>query len=244
MANLQSLAVGLAVGIPSLLIIIVIVIFWYRNNKKQSKEDLEVDAIDLQLREDQSFRQFQEELHQPYVKEKASSTLIYEKPVIESGSSASEVSPNPIKPTAYDFYETFIPMLPPQSLTAPPSPQQQQHTQQMHTSLKSRIHQASSSDLINVPTTPDVSISETSSTLDLDNLAKQLHSPEFFEKLPSKAAKVQLKPRNPMVQSNNSSSDMINNYLISQTRGINDHFTYEATAVDVTNEGQPRNTRS
>ncbi|EGW35642.1 uncharacterized protein SPAPADRAFT_58850 [Spathaspora passalidarum NRRL Y-27907] len=222
MANSQSLAVGLAVGIPSFLIIVVVVVFWYRNNKKQTKEDLEVDAIDLELREDQSFRQFHEELHQPYVKEKASSTLIYEKAVVESGSSASEVSPNQTKPTAYDFYETFIPMLPPNQ------PYTNNNTHKTHTP------RASSTDLINVPTSPDVSVSETSSTIDI--LAKQLHQPEFFEKLPSKAAKIQLKPRNPMVQSNNSSTDMINNYLVSETRGINDHFTYEATAVDIANE--------
>lgn len=75
---------------------------------------------------------------------------------------------------------------------------------------------------------------------DLDTLAKQLNNPVFFEKLPSKAAaaqgKVYIKPRVPSSSANqthnNSSSELINNYLVGENTAINDHFTYEAPMVE------------
>lgn len=73
---------------------------------------------------------------------------------------------------------------------------------------------------------------------DLGTLAKQLNNPVFFEKLPSKAAaaqgKVYIKPRVPSANQphNNSSSELINNYLVGENTAINDHFTYEAPMVE------------
>lgn len=40
-------------------------------------------------------------------------------------------------------------------------------------------------------------------------------------------------------RNNNSSSDLINNYLIGETHAINDHFTYEAPKVEVTDLSRP-----
>lgn len=68
MVNTQGLAVGLAVGIPSFIILVVVGIFWYRNQQKQKHEDMNDNEIDIGLRDDHSFNQFQEELHKQYEK--------------------------------------------------------------------------------------------------------------------------------------------------------------------------------
>ncbi|ABN68006.2 predicted protein [Scheffersomyces stipitis CBS 6054] len=304
MVDSQSLTVGLAVGIPSFVIISVVLLLWLRNQRKQKKEDSVNDDIDMDLRDDQSFNQFQEELHRPYAKGKAelnintysdpnksSSTTqgesSTEKPYISSHGSTSSsniidqphvyatpprpkysnanngtnnVNNNNINnlnnnlnnninntnnihsksPSAYDFYETFIPILP-----GGGSPSTNNGNTAHHSNANS-VHEAHSngnlqSQLQQPPHIHDVASTNNSSNdslngndrSSLDNLAKQLTSPVFFEKLPSRATTVALKPRFPNMQSNNSSSEGLNNRLIGDTTALNDNFIYEAPTVDV-----------
>lgn len=134
MADSNDLAVGLAIGIPSFIVLVCVFIFWCYNQKKFKKEALKDDEFDLG--DNRSYIQFGEELHKPYEKpyEKPSDKLdnVHESTKennfisssndstsINNPSSHSDEFTNPKFPrhqktnSAYDFYETFIPMLPP-----------------------------------------------------------------------------------------------------------------------------------
>ncbi|KAI5968068.1 SKG1 [Candida theae] len=111
---------------------------------------------------------------------------------------------------------------------------QHSHTNSASNSNTSLLHSDNNNNNGNTST----SHSRVPST-DLDALAKQLNSPQFFEKLPSKAAaaqgKVYIKPRVPTSSSkphNNSSSELINNYLVGENTALNDHFNYVAPMVE------------
>lgn len=278
MVNTQGLAVGLAVGIPSFIILVVVGIFWYRNQQKQKHEDMNDNEIDIGLRDDHSFNQFQEELHKQYEKNNDDDeTHIREEKLTHdssensndgqqhSTSTASRQTPTPHSQhynsnhggqrpqTSYDFYETFIPILPSNQQRSPSvqgstADIADTHPNDTDTDLETTTNNNngtgnnlatdSSSSLIN-------SHLRTSSN-DLNTLAKQLNNPVFFEKLPSRATKYQVKSvnnnygnTNAVGKNNNSSSDLINNYLIGETHAINDHFTYEAPKVEVTNLNRP-----
>ena len=84
------------------------------------------------------------------------------------------------------------------------------------------------------------------SSNDLNTLAKQLNNPVFLRNYLVEATKYQVKSvnnnygnTNAVGKNNNSSSDLINNYLIGETHAINDHFTYEAPKVEVTDLSRP-----
>ncbi|KAK6463605.1 hypothetical protein DFJ63DRAFT_312912 [Scheffersomyces coipomensis] len=328
MANNQSLAVGLAVGIPSFLIITITLFLWYRNQQKQNREDNLNKEIDLELRDDQSFNQFQEELHRkkqflkPPIggngsegdldndqnKSYSTTTQIESSsnneklfngsssisstsdntnvnhtnqssstppPPLPNVPSSQQILPNtppsfyqppqrpqtPSKihqksPSAYDFYETFIPVLP-----------SSQHHSSSQTDIINAINHTNnnSSAFPNHPNTPPsfhrpTSIRHSSSQLDqqsansssnasfiqsqgqqqqqqqqqppastLESFAKQLNSPTFFEKLPSRAAPPQLSLQKQLQKSNNnSSSDLLVNKLVGdEAAAINDHYTFE-----------------
>ncbi|KAK6459388.1 uncharacterized protein RJT20DRAFT_4958 [Scheffersomyces xylosifermentans] len=276
MVNTQGLTVGLAVGVPSFVIITVVLLFWLRNQRKQNKEDSLDNEIDMDLRDDQPFNQFQEELHRPYNKvkddvntyndpSKSSSTThgveyVTEKPYVSSNGSSSSsntidhstntfqtpprapagarVTPNHYKTaSAYDFYETFIPILP-QSHTGSPninsSGNTVSHSHSNSLSFPDGFSQPPAlGELASTNNSSNTSLADKNS---LDNLAKQLAGPTFFEKLPSRAAVVSLKPRyNNVAAHNNSSSDLVHNTLVGET-ALNDNFIYEANTVDVQKE--------
>lgn len=272
MANSQSLAVGLAVGIPSFVIILVVALFWYRNQHKQMKEDLRDNEFDIGLQDDHSFNQFHEELHKRKEKNEFLNTREEERFVGDSSEttnsndgqqhSTSTINKNlqnsyhrPIitKPqSSYDFYETFIPVLPSSNQQQSQQQSVENHHHHHHHHIPGTSSVPGSTSDINDSndqtaadsTTSLVNFHKQSSLNDLDTLAKQLNNPAFFEKLPSRAAtaKYQVKPRFPTngpvgsnsYSYNNSSSDLINNYLIGETHAINDHFVYEAPRVEVT----------
>lgn len=259
---MAGLAVGLAVGIPSAVIIIFVAIFWLRNNRKQRREDEIQDEIDMDLRGNESFDHFESELHKPYRNQvpepiqdpptpsstdnnHTANTHASEKQYISSnGSSTSTntiepkkalnlpqapihqfaIARNPKPSSSYDFYDSFIPVLPSNGASSsahdvaplPPPPVVQD---------VASTHASSSESVVVMP--QDKS---------LDNLAKQLTAPTFFEKLPSRAAPVVLKNRGNnsyLSTANNSSSDLIANRLVNETSAINEHFIYEANGVEV-----------
>lgn len=170
----DSLAVGLAVGVPSFLVLVAVSLFWLRNQRRQKQEDMKELAIDLELQDNQSFVQFQQELHRPYNKNKefdnedeagsatgsgsgSGSGLKVDKASVDHdndkeheytkekvhSSSNSNTNSNLESSdfdmnfkrhskniSAYDFYETFIPILPNRessnSLSNPNQPAQSQ----------------------------------------------------------------------------------------------------------------------
>ncbi|ODV79010.1 uncharacterized protein CANTADRAFT_90120 [Suhomyces tanzawaensis NRRL Y-17324] len=254
MAYTERLAVGLAVGVPSFLILTFVLILWLRNQRKQRREDQRENEYDLGIRDDELFGRFQEELHRPYQKEepqpdpnKSSSTAqgteSAEKPYISSNGSSTSTTTiehhnqsliNPPKsshtrsPTksgsAYDFYDSFIPVLHPGSTN--------QNSSSTLQELAPPVHDAESTNA----SSNNVSIlgSALPREKSLDNLAKQLTAPAFFEKLPSRAATVSLKHRGPgsqVMTANNSSSDLVG-LTINEHNTINDNFVYEAPKVD------------
>lgn len=239
----QALAVGLAIGIPSLIIIVVCVLIWYRNQRKQNKEDRSDDEVDMDLRDNHLFSQFQEELHRPLgrrpneiigenlvekvlasVSSSHGSTLSTNVTDNRTGSNkgTSPLPPHPHMlhsktPSAYDFYDTVIPVLPTTGvqngsaiagdtgLVQPPHINGDAMSSSNHSSA--------------------VSIDGSSPKKDrsLDSFAKQLNSPSFFEKLPSRATSSYLKQR-PMTHyhlSNSSSTDVF------QVSHINEHYVVE-----------------
>ena len=236
MAYDNSLAVGLGVGIPSAVIILFCLIMWYRNERKQSREDRMENEIDLGLRDDQLFSQFEEELHKKpgernkssLTQEEAGAEAHAEKTYQTSLSNGSSSTTNFLDrkviathqktPSSYDFYESVIPILPPNaypnaSTQSPASSNNNVPTtnKMANGSTVSQPHipndnfTGSNDSIVVSPTTasngPDKS---------LDTLAKQLTGPSYFEKLPSRAATVNFKQRN-QITSNNSSSDILTN---------------------------------
>lgn len=259
MVNTQGLAVGLAIGIPSLIILVVCVLLWYRNQRKQNKEDQSDDEVDLDLRDNHLFNEFQEELHRPLdrrevthhnngenleekvfasVSSSHGSTLSTNVTDIWTGSQKG-TSPYPPpghmlhtkSPSAYDFYDTVIPVLPTEGskngsaiagetgLTQPP-----QIGVDPSNGDTSNHSSATSIDGVNSSPKRDRS---------LDSFAKQLNSPAFFEKLPSRVTSSYLKQR-PVTHyqlSNNSSTDGFHVRYGSDTK-INEHYVVEPHSND------------
>jgi len=220
MSDNQSLTVGLAVGIPSFVILSVVSLFWYRNQRKQRREDLLEDDIDIGLRDDQSFQQFHQELAKPI------------NPVADSNGShgsngsstltdnvANHSQPGKIshgqKNSIYDFYETFIPVLPEDS----------EASQRADDTLNESGVESSLASMF--LTTPNAQNDRS-----LDNLAKHLSTPQFFEKLPSRPSPISVRHRASNTISNNSSSDILNN-LVGEDVALNDNFVYDAPTVEV-----------
>ncbi|KAG5418463.1 SKG1 [Candida metapsilosis] len=171
------------------------------------------------------------------------------------------------KGSAYAFYDTFIPTFSEQQKQQQQQQQNTSlsHPNSTHNSFSDLLNQTAHSSLnilktghkestnttnnnqhkhSNSASDSNTSLLHNNSTshsrapsTDLDTLAKQLQNPEFFEKLPSKAAaaqgKVYIKPRVPSSnQANNSSSELINNHLIGENTALNENFTYEAPMVE------------
>lgn len=60
-----SLAVGLAVGVPCFCVLVICILLYLRRRRVQRQEDLEDGQLDLELRENGSFKEFGEALHHP-----------------------------------------------------------------------------------------------------------------------------------------------------------------------------------
>lgn len=245
--NTNGLIVGLAVGVPSLAILVIVLWFWVRAQRREKHDDSNIDDIDIGLRDNGLFDHFEEELNKPYrpqqilehtpqhslhkdspdksetSNDKSSTTITGSEKPFSSGpdlnGSSSTIegrgkAPRPSHsktPSSYDFYDAFIPVMPG---TASPSPNVESTGQES-------IHTASTTSSI-------------PREVSLGNLAKQLHAPQFFEKLPTRLPSVTLM-RAPQVamKNHNSSADLI---FSDSTGAINDHFTYEATTIDVGRE--------
>lgn len=240
----QGLAVGLAVGLPSLFILFGMFCLWLRNRRLQRKEDNQELHIDVELRDNHLFTEFQEELHRPYEKNKtkpvadaaekrvSSTDLNSLSPGSSSSHTFSDKRRNQVvtpavsvlnahqkTPSSYDFYETFIPILP-----STPGPQDYDLLQPPGISTDAQsTHSSNNGSLIGPGLNRDLM------SKSLDNLAKQLHNPQFFEKLPSRATTVNMKQRIHHV--NNLSSEVVN---VPERTGINDNYVYEV------NDGLPR----
>lgn len=236
MAYDNSLAVGLGVGIPSAVIILFCLIMWYRNERKQSREDRMESEIDLGLRDDQLFNQFEEELHNKrgqrnkssLTQEEAGAEVNAEKTYQTSLSNGSSSTTNFLDrkviathqktPSSYDFYESVIPILPPSAYHNASTQSPASSNNNVPTTNK-----VANGSTISPPQIPNDNFASSNESIvaspttasngpdkSLDTLAKQLTGPSYFEKLPSRAATVSLKQRN-QVTSNNSSSDILTN---------------------------------
>lgn len=248
MAYNVGLAVGLAVGLPCFLILVGVLLLWLRNRRLQRVEDLQANDIDVELRDNNLFTEFLQALHRPYetgarpnvaaadvsdsAEKHISSTDINslsrglllshtfsDKRRQVTTPTASVINNHQKTPSSYDFYETFIPILPgaqgqEYDLAQPPA---------ISTDLQS-TRSSSHASLIGAQNPRDLDRS-------LDSLAKQLHSPQFFEKLPARGASVGMKQR--FTQANNLSSDMVGSVNFDRS-AINDNYIYEAA------DGLPR----
>lgn len=194
----DSMAVGLAIGIPSFLVLVFAALFWYRNHLKQNREDKKASAIDLELQDNESFVQFEQELHRPgkpagpdhfdndgaasgsgsgsscvggkddkgldgqhidkdheFTKEKVhSSSNSNTNSNIESTDFDMNMKRHSKNNSAYDFYETFIPILPNResSYSLTNSTVQNPHSQSQSDTQVAR--DGSSSNVPSQPTTP------------------------------------------------------------------------------------------
>lgn len=251
----QGLAVGLAVGLPSFIVLLGAYILWNRNRRRNKKEDMQHNDIDVELRDNNLFAEFGEALHKPYDNGKTSSNAedthvaseklpssteeatlsrglvllpsVTDRRKTQLATPASSVLNQHRKnPLSYDFYNTFIPIMP-EGVT-----NNSNHTTEANASASGHnlaqppaIH----GDKLSVHSSSNTSIiggNTDSLSRSLDNLAKQLSSPQFFEKLPLRAATVHMKQRLSTTL-NNLSSDIIHNTLYDR-QGINDNYVYEA----------------
>ncbi|CAH6721598.1 hypothetical protein CLIB1444_06S05842 [[Candida] jaroonii] len=226
MADSNSLAVGLAVGVPSFIIIVIMVLFYIRFRRKQKKEDNSFESDD-----NHSFNLFSEEIHKGSNHSSSKSNSFKREDMerhqksIELGSVSEEGSPvrdqesdtkvvqerdlgtpgtpgTPgIAPTyaqgtpgtpgtfsstfngpkhsknnsVYDFYETFIPILPPKKNS----------NSQVSTSQNSSL---SNFNILHLNSDKEKDKERDKEDQDqLDNLAKQLNN--HFEKLPTSLSK-------------------------------------------------------
>ncbi|EGV63888.1 suppressor of lethality of KEX2 GAS1 double null mutant protein 1 [Yamadazyma tenuis] len=279
MANSNSLAVGLAVGIPSFLILSLVLLLWIRNRRRQKVEDLNEQSIDLELQDNQSFNEFHEELHKPSqypsvangnqktgeevkVSDTSLNNFTNSGPPSDDMSGSSNGQKTGTTPTfsgsdhldaveekfldlgsgfpghsksnsAYDFYESFIPILPEDNVGSAP-----QHTNISPPTpkFKNVLHRSNDSMDKIIPNT-------NSSTSSIDrasyNLAKQLNNQNFFEKLPSRAGTIRPPTYPSNLNSNshsNSSSDLVNKLIIHD--GINDSYVYNGHKHVAGNNGE------
>lgn len=261
----QGLAVGLAIGIPSFIILVGGYLLWMRNRRRDKKEDMQ-DDLDVELRDNNSFKEFQEALHRPYQNNGPSERPYLDKRQFNSekqissaevgslsrelGLSTSEpqktqlVTPAPSvinqhqkTPLSYDFYDTFIPILPDHGNGNGSGQAINAHDLAQPPTIagdKNSVHSSSNTSLIG--SNPD------SLSRSLDNLAKQLHSPQFFEKLPLRSATMHMKQRpGSHVLAHNLSSDLIHNTLFDRV-AINDDYVYD-TASPTSKQKHPYHQR-
>lgn len=249
----EALAVGLAIGIPCFIVLVGGYALWMKSRKRNKREEMQENDIDVELRDNHSFKEFQEALHRPYGNVSLPERTYYKERIFNSEKQTSSpeiaslsrelslsqtvsdrhktqlVTPAPSvlnqhhkTPLSYDFYDTFIPILPDANsnnqngnynspdLAQPPA----------INGDKNSVHSSNNASL-NANNRDTLSRS-------LDNLAKQLHSPQFFEKLPLRAATMHMKQRpGSHVLAHNLSSDIIHNTLFDR-QGINDDYVYEA----------------
>lgn len=285
----NSLAVGLSVGIPCLVILVLCVAFFFRNRKRQRKEDTMEQDIDVELRDENSFNQFQDALHRQasnYEKKEGSDVATaHEKqvsstdldvhednmslsrgsstsntfseqkrpnfftppPSVLNGNSARYVPPSASQqgspglhqksPSSYDFYDTFIPILASHNSTAGDLSELTQPPPALNHDGRSSGSSSSNTSLIGGAGLNGSPVMATGSTRDnrsLDNLAKQLHHSQLFDKLPSRAASVSIKQRPHLpVPANNSSSELVRDYFHSDA--INENYVVQ---VPSTNEDE------
>lgn len=237
MAYDNGLAVGLGVGVPSALIIAFCIFMWYRNQRKQLKEDKIDNEIDLGLGDDQLFNQFEEELHKKHeARNKPSLTpgevteadgnaeKTYQTSLSNGSSSTANfldkrgIATHQKTPSSYDFYESVIPILPPNAYSHASTNSPASSNNNIQSTNKT-----SNGSVISPPHIPNENFASSNESIlgspttasngpekSLDTLAKQLTGRSYFEKLPSRAATVSLKHRN-HIASNNSSSDILSN---------------------------------
>lgn len=224
MADSDSLAVGLAVGVPSFIILVIMILFYIRFRRKQKKEDNSYESDD-----NQSFNLFSEELHKGSNPSSSKSNSFKKEDsdrhqkLIELGSVSEEglpirdqesderdgedkdlgipgtpgnsgLTPNYLQGTpgtpgtftsnfngprhsknnsVYDFYETFIPILPPKKNS----------NSQVSTSQNSSL---SNFNILHLNQDKEKERDKEDQD-QLDNLAKQLNN--HFEKLPTPLSK-------------------------------------------------------
>lgn len=257
MAYNQGLAVGLAIGIPCAIIFVGAYILLMRNKRRNKREDSQGDDLDVELQENNSFNEFQEALHKQYDSRKlpqepdvdASPSHSEKHPLSAEVASmlrglglsqtASDrrktqlVTPAPLvlnqhqkTPLSYDFYDSFIPIIPDANNTTPTGRSSSPfiaHDLAQPPAIngdRNSVHSSSNTSL--------VGSNVDSLSRSLDNLAKQLHSPQLFEKLPLRAATMHLKQRpGSHVIAHNLSSDIIHNTLFDRV-AINDDYVYES----------------
>lgn len=251
MANTQGLAVGLAIGIPSLIIIVVCVFIWYRNQRKQNREDRSDDEVDLDLRDNRLFSEFQEELHRPQDRktEPSANNGNLEEKVFASTSSShgSSLSTNVADnravfhkgqspfphqpgthsktPSSYDFYDSVIPVLPTGTKNGSEPLAQPPHIAADGPTGGSSNH----SSAVSIDGTTNSPKKDRS----LDSFAKQLNSPAFFEKLPSRATSSYLKQKpSAHYQLSNSSSTDAFQVRYGSSPKINEHYVLESPPRD------------
>lgn len=239
----NALAVGLSIGLPCALVFVGCLVLWIRNRKRQKVEDQSEEAIDVELRDENSFSKFEDALHRPYDNKKDLDTAAHEKRVsstdvastllrftsssntydhkkvyLPPGSSVADSHRKTA--SAYDFYDTFIPIL-------PSSNNNITHSSRNSTSeLPQPPPLAAHADRASSHSNSDASlIDNNTSSRSLDNFAKQLLGPLFFEKLPSRAATVSLKQRN-LAENHNSLSDFVPADLLQNANMVNENFVY------------------
>lgn len=207
--------VGLSIGIPVGVILILFLAIWMRNHKRLKNEDKETE-LDVELRDDQVFNRFQEELHRPYnnaqdvVAAKSQPYEFVEKPSMTStdSTSSTKVVERLQKRTAssYDFYDSFIPVL----------PEGAEHSSTVESEVGPPQIPQSNQD-------SSASLSPSINDKSLEHLAKKLNGPAFFEKLPSRNTSLGLKQKS-FSLSTTSSTDVIDNLV--QQNGMNEHYTF------------------
>lgn len=254
------MAVGLAIGIPCLIVFVGAYLLWNRNRRRNKKEDMQHNDIDVELRDNNLFTEFGEALHKPYDNGKNSSNLYMEEAHLASEKHPSSaevaslsrglgllpsvldrrktqlVTPAPSvlnqhrkTPLSYDFYDKFIPIMP-ESVANGRSRTPDHTGNGDHSPFAHNLAQppAINGDKLSVHSSSNTSLigsNNDSLSRSLDNLAKQLNSPQFFEKLPLRAATMHMKQRLG-TNLNNLSSDIIHNTLFDR-QGINDDYVYE-----------------
>lgn len=242
MEDSDKLTVGLAVGLPAVLGVLILFIFYYRNRRKQDKEDRTHQEFDMELQDNQSFEQFQHELNKgtPKVASEGMIATTKAESVHSSATPSSDFSSGNKNTntsnseqldvteedstkghqktnSAYEFYNSFIPILPEEGLKPPASPSANKFRNPLHKSTDSMDKMIDSS---------TSSVNDKASY----NLAKQLNHQSFFEKLPSRAGTI--KP--PAIISTTRGSSSSSLELANAPEGadaINDSYVYRAAPV-------------
>ncbi|PIS50743.1 hypothetical protein CJI97_004273 [Candidozyma auris] len=279
MAYDNSLAVGLSVGLPCFIVLMLCLALWIRNRKRQRGEDNLEKDIDNELKDDNSFNQFQDALHKPasnYEKKEGSDTATaHEKqvsstdldvhednisssrgsttsntvserkkssfftppPSVLNGNGNSSRFPNGTPhgppqahsktPSSYDFYDTFIPILQSHNSTAGDLSDLTQPPPAVSHDARSSASSSSNTSLIGgtAPNGSPLNQTNRDNNRSLDNLAKQLHHSQLFDKLPSRATTITKRPAIPII-SNNSSTELVTKDLF-QNDAINESYVVQ-----------------